>query len=142
MAKRLGDTQVNRGRPRKERFDLDKVLENSPEEVPNMMTFVVLEGKKIGFEIDWEKQTVMFFLYLEKKRNIVRTSEILSWYAGNAQLQHALYRMIVQHYKSIGKKPRIPMYAEMELAIPVTQLNYHIWAGTLDKVLQKEVITS
>ena len=140
MAKRLGDTQVNPDRPRKERFDLDKVLENSPEEVPNMMTFVVLEGKKIGFEIDWEKQTVMFFLYLEKKRYVVRPSEILSWYACNAQLQHALYRMIVQHYKSIGKKPRIPMYAEMELAIPVTQLNYHIWAGTLDKVLQKEVI--
>lgn len=123
---------------RKERFELIRLREHS-KEPKDFKTFIVLNDFKIGFEINWEKETVAWFLYKEKKRLASFMTEPLSLYAGTLALKHSLFSLINDHYKRIGKD-RIPLYAEMELSVPVNHLDYLVWSGTLAKALARQEV--
>ena len=123
---------------RKERFELIRLREHS-KEPKDFKTFIVLNEFKIGFEINWEKETVAWFLYKEKKRLASYMTEPLSLYAGTLALKHSLFSLINDHYKRIGKD-RIPLYAEMELSVPVNHLDYLVWSGTLAKALARQEV--
>lgn len=123
---------------KKERFELNRLREHSREK-KDFKTFVVLNEFKIGFEINWEKETVAWFLYKEKKRLASYMTEPLSWYAGTIPLKHALFSLIYDHYKRIGKE-RIPLYAEMELSVPVNHFDFLVWSGSLERALARQEV--
>ena len=125
---------------RKERYDLSKLREHSCEDRPNRVTFIVLNEYKLGFEIDWVKETIMFFLYKNKKKEEYMRSERVSWWIGTVPIKMTLAGLIAKYYRSIGKKPEILMYADIELSLYVTHFNYLVWTGQLEKGLAKEVL--
>lgn len=119
-----------------ERFNINKIRVSR--EAAQRRTFVVLNDNRVGFEIDRVHKTIAFFLYKEKKKNAFMMTEHISWYVGVYRLKHLLFSLISNYYKTIGKD-HIPFYAETELSIPVYHFNYHVWAGTLEKALAKEL---
>ena len=120
-----------------ERFELEELRKHSMEDRPKRMTFIVLNDLQIGFEIDWYLETIMWFLYKEKKKNMVLHSRVISLYSDYYVLKLELTDLISKYYKTIGKDQTLPTYAQYELGVYVQHLYYHVWADTLEKALAK-----
>lgn len=127
---------------RRERYDLEKLRKHSHEDQANRVTFIVLNDYRLGFELDWVDETIMFFLYKNRKKNIHMRSERVSWWIGTVPIKMTLAGLISKYYRSIDKSPEILMYADMELAVYVSHFNYLVWSGQLEKGLAREVIHS
>ena len=127
---------------RRERYEIEKLREHSKEDQPNKVTFLVLDDYKLGFEVDWIDETLMFFLYKDKKREEFMKSSRISWWAGAVPIKMILTDLVIRYYKKIGHKPEIPMYADIELAILCQHFHYLVWSGQLEKGLAKEIIYS
>lgn len=122
-----------------ERFELDRLREHSKEKQANRKTFVITGGYNIGFEINWAEETVRWFLYKDKKRLAYKITEPYSLRLGTVPLKHTLLALIFEQYQEAGRD-RIPMYAEFELAVPVSHLSYLVWSNTLSRALARQEV--
>lgn len=122
-----------------ERFNAE-LLRYSKEPKPKKKTFVVLDDNELGFELDWDSDTITFFIYKGKKKNQLLKGESISIYSGEVLIRENLYSLISKYYALRDRDPELTMYTKIELNIIVSHLNYHAFAGTLKKVLTKEVI--
>lgn len=51
--------------------------------------------------------------------------------------------MIIDYYREhdrLASDGDLPLYTRIELALPIGHLHFHAYAGTLEKVLAKEII--
>jgi len=119
-------------------YPLDRVR-HSKESRPQKKSFLPLDGYALGLEVDWEHEELRYFLYKDKRRNTYSESDWVGFYAGEKALRKPLYDLVAKYYTEVGRAGLLD-YTKMELNIPVGHLHYHIWAGTLQRVLQKEVI--
>lgn len=122
-----------------ERYPLDQ-MRYSKEERPQKKTFVNLDGNAFGIEIDWVAQTAMFFIYKEKRRNDIARSEVFSWWDDFNVMKKAMMKMVSDYYRKQGRDPKLALYTKIELTLPVTAFHYHVNAGTIGTVCEKEVI--
>lgn len=125
-----------------ELYDLG-LVRHSKEEKPQLKSFVNLDGKKIGIEINWELGSLRFFTYDKKKKNQLQKSRWVALNQNQQTIYQALADMIFEYYKEAGRldaKGRLPMYTQIELKVPVSHIHFHINAGTLKEILDKEVI--
>lgn len=122
-----------------ERYPLEQ-MRYSKEERTQKKTFINLDGNALGIEIDWENETALFFIYREKRRNDVIKSDSFSWYDDHMIIRKIMFKMISEYYRQQGRDPKLAMYTRIELALPITAFQYHVYAGTLAQVCEKEVI--
>lgn len=122
-------------------YPLDRVR-NAREPRQQKKSFVPLDGYQIGLEIDWGAEILRYFLYKDKRHDVLLKSEWVSFYDKEKGLRAPLHELILTYYKSINRTSKLSDYTKMELNIPVGHLYYHIWAGTLRKVLSKEIMYS
>lgn len=94
----------------------------------------------MGFDLDWNTEMIAFRVYKNKKKNAIIEGEPISIYAGEEALRSSLMRVISEYYRLTGRDPELKKYTIIELSLPVSHLNYHANAGTLRRVLEKEVI--
>lgn len=122
------------------RYSID-ILRHSAEK-DQMKTFVNLDGDKLGIEFDDDLNKFRFFMYHDKKKNVKGETAWCSVTASMPKMEKLLYSMVAEYYNRAGRlvNGELPMYTRLELKIPVTHLYYHANAGTLDKLLEKEVI--
>lgn len=120
-------------------YRLDEVR-HSKEEKPARKTFVQLDGNEIGFDLDWETEMVAFRIFKQKKKNTILEGSPISLYAGEDALCSNLKHLVSEYYRMTGRDPELKMYTIIELSIQISHLNYHVYAGTLRRVLEKEII--
>lgn len=119
-----------------------QILRHSCEK-EQLKTFINLDGNQLGIEFSDDLSEFRYFIYRDKKRNVVCETD---WYKTDStlpELEKPLHDMILTWYKEHDhglKKNDLPMYTRLELKIPVTHLYYHVNAGTLPKLLEKEII--
>lgn len=122
-----------------ERYDISQ-LKHSKESKPQKKTFVLLDKNHLGFAINWDKEIISFFIYKEKRKDIVLETKFMSLYSGEKKFSQELESLISSYYRLTGRDPELPMYTKIELRLPMSHLNFHVNAGTLKKILDKEVI--
>lgn len=123
------------------RYHID-ILRHSKEEKDPLKSFVNLDGQKIGIEFDDELTSCRFFLYTKKKAESSCETEWISLDETFQLMESTLFDMIRAYYKKTGRLIRgeLPMYTRLELRMPVVHLYYHANAGTLPRVLEREII--
>lgn len=122
-----------------ERFALQQVR-HSKETKPQKKSFLPLDDYNIGIEINWTDEQVRYFLYKKRKKSPYMESDWVGFYEGELALREPLYKLINDYFIETGKSDTLPIYTKIELNLPIGHLHYHIWAGTLRRVLAKEVI--
>lgn len=122
-----------------ESYPLERIR-HSKEDRPQKKSFVPLDGLSIGLEINWTDEQLRYFLYKDRRKNRTLTSEWIALYSSEQELREPLYAIISEHYRAAGRGQTLPDYTKIELNLPIGHLHYHIWAGTLQKILQKEII--
>lgn len=124
------------------RYDIS-ILKHSKEPKPKLKTFVNLDGQKLGIEFDDQLENCRFFIYTKKKKDASDYSSWVSIYEDEKKIQDVLYAMIVNYYQDhdrLASDGNLPLYTRIELALPIAHLHFHAYAGTLEKVLAKEII--
>ena len=122
-----------------DRYPLQRVR-HSKETKPQKKSFQPLDDYNIGIEIDWSNEKLRYFLYKKRKKSPYMESEWVGFYDGELALRKPLYEMVNEYFVKTGKSDTLPIYTKIELNLPVGHLHYHIWAGTLQRVLEKEII--
>ena len=123
------------------KYDIN-ILRHSKEERQQLKTFINLDNNKIGIEFDDKKTKCRYFFYKGKKKNADYYSEWVDLNETQANLGKPLYNLVKKYYRDHDRlvDGELPMYTSLELGIPITHLFFHVNAGTLDKVLTKEII--
>lgn len=121
-----------------DRIDISVIM-HSKEYKPKKKTFVDLDNQKIGVAIDWDNSRVGFFLYKKKKKFPTLESKLIPMQTDKDILSELLIDMISDYYEHVDKEP-LSYYGTVELSIMSCHLWYHITAGTLKRVTEKEVI--
>jgi hypothetical protein len=102
-----------------------------------------LDGNKLGLEVDKELGSFRFFIYKKVKKHRLMQSGWVRNGADQSELYKTLAKMIKRYYKlmeRLGDDGNLPIYTEIELKKLISHLHYHQNAGTLSKILEKEVI--
>lgn len=116
--------------------------------------FLNLDDNTLGIGIDQELNTMCFFIFKEKKTNIVkyhsrRWNKDLKYRSAFIKLNCDFYiiwrtlnNLIYKYYENNDRLIRddIPTYTQMEMQKICGHVWYHIQAGTLNQLLEKEVI--
>lgn len=120
-------------------YKLDEVR-YSKETKPQKKTFVNLDGHTLGLDIDWIANQFRFTIFKDKKKNVKAEGKFMSFDSEKENIKQELVNVVSQWYTSHGRSADLPMYTRMELAIPASHLHYHLEAGTLSRILEKEII--
>lgn len=122
------------------RYSIQALRHSSEKE--QLKTFVNLDGKQIGIEFNDSLNKFRFFIYQDKKKNSEYETDWCSISADMHKMERLMRGMIADYYEAAGRltNGELPMYTRLEIRIPVTHLYYHANAGTLEKLLEKEII--
>lgn len=120
-------------------YRLEEVC-HSKETKPQKKTFVNLDGHTLGLDIDWDANQFRFTIFKGKKKNVKLEGNFMSFDTEKDDIKENLVDIVSKWYTSHGRNSELPMYTRMELAIPASHLHYHLEAGTLARILEKEVI--
>ena len=125
-----------------ELYDCELVF-HSKEVKPKIKMFVNLDTNKLGLEITWDLSAMRFFIYKKKKKHKLMTSDWIGLHQDVMPIYHTLEKLIVRYYKMMDRlesNGSLPMYTQIELRKVVSHVHYHANAGTLEKLLSKELI--
>ena len=123
-------------------YRLDDVR-HSREERKRLATFVTLDGCELGLEIQWELRGLRFTIFSEHKRNVIAKSRWISFAESQETMYDALQDLVRSYYVDHGKiteYEELPTHTRIELRVPISHLHFHINAGTLRTLLEKEII--
>lgn len=125
-----------------ELYDLS-LVRYSKEVKPQLKSFINLDENKLGLEVNWELQSMRFFIYKKKKKHQLMKSQWIGLHQDKERVYAALILLVKRYYKLMQRlEPSgdLPMYTKMELKIPASHLHFHANAGTLQQILDKEII--
>lgn len=119
-----------------------KIICHSVEPRPQLKSFINLDGKNLGVQINEDLRGVRFFIYEGKRKNQVKTSKWFHFNATFSKMCKRMLDMLKEHYKEHDRlvDGELPTYTVIEAKKLVSHLNYHILAKTLHGLLEKEVI--
>jgi len=123
-------------------FDAELVM-HSKEAKPKLKLFVNLDTNKLGIEIDRELGSLRFFIYKKKKKHQLMKGQWIGIHQDVMPIYKTLEALILRYYKMMDRlEPNgsLPMYTQIELRKLVSHLHFHANAGTLEKLLSKEII--
>lgn len=123
------------------KYDI-QILRHSKEEKDQLKSFINLDNHHIGIEFDDDFKRCRYFLYKDKKKHADQYSDWVKMSGTRDELSLPLFAMVQKYYAEHSRlvDGDLPLYTKIELMIPVTHLYYHINAGTLNRVLEKEII--
>ena len=125
-----------------ELYDCELVL-HSKEVKPKIKMFVNLDANKLGLEINWDLSAMRFFIYKKKKKHKLMSSDWIGLHQDVMPIYKTLEKLILRYYKMMDRletNGSLPMYTQIELRKVVSHVHYHANAGTLEKLLSKELI--
>ena len=122
-------------------YDISIII-HSKETRPQLKTFINLDDNKLGVEIDEELQGCRFFIYNGKRRNQIYKSKWFRYYTRFEKMCKRMTDLLKMYYGDHNRlvEGELPIYTVIEAKKLVSHLNYHILAGTLHGLLEKEVI--
>lgn len=123
-------------------YRLDEVR-HSREDRKHLATFVTLDGCELGLDIQWELRGLRFTIFRKHKRDKLATTRWISFASSQETMYNTLYELVLDYYREHGKTIEdngLPTFTRIELRVPISHLHFHINAGTLSDLLQKEII--
>lgn len=106
---------------------------------PQMKTYINLDDNQLGLSVDWDNSMVGFFIYKKKKKFPIMESPMKSMSLEKAELEQLMFDLVQRYYNSQGRGP-LSKYTKLELSLLTFQIWFHISAGTLPRLVEKEVI--
>ena len=118
------------------------ILVHSKEPRPQLKTFINLDDNKLGIEINEDLRGCRFFIYHEKRRNQIYKSKWFRYYSKFEKMVFRMTDLLKRYYADHNRlvDGELPVYTVIEAKKLVSHLNYHILAGTLHGLIEKEVI--
>lgn len=123
----------------KEKHRLEEIRK-AKEFKPPRHIYTNLDGNELGFELDWDKKNVVFFIFHEKKRNEILRIDPISIFAGEDAIRKQIRDLVSAYRGMIGKDPEVKMYSMIELSILASHFSFHASTGTLKRALEKEEV--
>ena len=106
---------------------------------PQMKTYINLDDNQLGPSVDWDNSMVGFFIYKKKKKFPIMESPMKSMTLEKAELEQLMFDLVQRYYNSQGRGS-LSKYTKLELSLLTFQIWFHISAGTLPRLVEKEVI--
>lgn len=125
-----------------ELFDIE-LLQHSKEAKPKLKLFVNLDTNRLGLEINWDLAAMRFFIYKKKKKHKLMSSDWIGLHQDVMPIYKTLEKLILRYYKMMDRLEEngsLPMYTQIELRKLVSHVHFHANAGTLEKLVSKEII--
>lgn len=122
-------------------YDIN-ILVHSKEPRPQLKSFINLDDNKLGIEINEDLQGCRFFIYHGRRRNQIYKTNWFRYYSKFDKMCKRLLDLLKLYYADHERlvDGELPVYTVIEAKKLVSHLNFHILAGTLHGLIEKEVI--